>query len=554
MRREHRHDERVIQQLRDLVGADAALAEAGEGVGDIFARFVQATLPVFGQIGEHREQHEGAHECERVVGVQRFEPATGGGGVGDAAIPIHGARADALDLLEQPVAAVSADDIAQQFAEITDVGVLGDRPGRRCVRRCGGGIHAIGLHDFVGRSVRRLSDACKTGRCRGRCFHPYGIRDLVILSRSSGRSSGGGHAECRWIMGRRVVHRCRARWRIRLQSRFSFGCGRRGRFTPPPVKVVRVQARDLPLYRDFVGQTRGKQDVEVRARVQGYLQTINFRQGGDVKSGDLLFTIDRRPYQAALAQAKAAEAQLRSQYQQAQSDAERYAQLTKTGVISKQQAEQTASQAKAAGAALDAQLAVVNAKQVDLTYTEIRAPISGRIGLTPYSVGDLVGTATGTEKPLATISELDSVLVRFAISETDYLRYLQDHPDAAKNVDQPRTITDLRLTLADGSVYPHPGMITRADNVIDSASGTLTVEAQFPNPERTLRAGQYAKIRVGSRVLKNAIAVPARAVQEQQGIASVRVVGDDNHVESREVQIADRSSDFWALASGLKPR
>jgi membrane fusion protein (multidrug efflux system) len=331
------------------------------------------------------------------------------------------------------------------------------------------------------------------------------------------------------------------------------GAGAAAGLPPPPVKVVRVQARDLPLYRDFVGQTRGKQDVEVRARVQGYLQTINFRQGGDVKSGDLLFTIDRRPYQAALAQAKAAEAQLRSQYQQAQSDAERYAQLTKTGVISKQQAEQTASQAKAAGAALDAQLAVVNAKQVDLTYTEIRAPISGRIGLTPYSVGDLVGTATGTEKPLATISELDSVLVRFAISETDYLRYLQDHPDAAKNVDQPRTITDLRLTLADGSVYPHPGMITRADNVIDSASGTLTVEAQFPNPERTLRAGQYAKIRVGSRVLKNAIAVPARAVQEQQGIASVRVVGDDNHVESREVQIADRSSDFWALASGLKP-
>ncbi len=332
----------------------------------------------------------------------------------------------------------------------------------------------------------------------------------------------------------------------------SGGAGAAG-LPPPPVKVVRVQTRDLPLYREFVGQTRGRQDVEVRARVQGYLQTINFKQGGDVKAGDLLFTIDRRPYEAALAQAKAAEAQLRSQYQQAESDAERYAQLTKTGVISKQQAEQTASQAKASRAALDAQSAVVKAKQVDLTYTEIRAPIAGRIGLTPYSVGDLVGTTTGTEKPLATISQLDSVLVRFAISETDYLRYLQDHPDAAKDTDQPSTITDLQLTLADGSVYRHLGTITRADNSIDSNSGTLTVEAQFPNPERLLRAGQYAKVRVGSRVLKGAIVVPARAVQEQQGIASVRVVGDDNHVEARQVQIADRSSDFWAITGGLKP-
>jgi membrane fusion protein (multidrug efflux system) len=143
--------------------------------------------------------------------------------------------------------------------------------------------------------------------------------------------------------------------------------------------------------------------------------------------------------------------------------------------------------------------------------------------------------------------------VRFAISETDYLRYIQDHPDAAKNTDQPSTITDLRLTLADGSVYPHPGMITRADNSIDSTSGTLTVEAQFPNPERLLRAGQYAKVRVGSRVLKGAIVIPARAVQEQQGIASVRVVSDDNHVEARQVEIADRSSDFWAITGGLKP-
>jgi membrane fusion protein (multidrug efflux system) len=332
----------------------------------------------------------------------------------------------------------------------------------------------------------------------------------------------------------------------------SSGAGAAG-LPPPPVKVVRVQTRDLPLYREFVGQTRGRQDVEVRARVQGYLQSINFQQGGDVKAGDLLFTIDKRPYEAALAQAKAAQAQLRSQYQQAKNDAERYSQLTETGVISKQQAEQAASQAKASAAALDAQSAVVKAKEVDLTYTQIRAPISGRIGLTPYSVGDLVGTATGTEKPLATISQLDSVLVRFAISETDYLRYIQDHPDAAKDTDQPRTITDLQLTLADGSIYRHPGMITRADNSIDSTSGTLTVEAQFPNPERLLRAGQYAKVRVGSRILKGAIVVPARAVQEQQGIASVRVVGDDNHVEARQVQIADRSSDFWAITGGLTP-
>jgi membrane fusion protein (multidrug efflux system) len=339
------------------------------------------------------------------------------------------------------------------------------------------------------------------------------------------------------------------------------GCGRESAapaggasgLPPPPVKVVRVQSRDLPLYSEFVGQTRGTQDVEVRARVQGYLQSINFKQGTDVKAGDLLFTLDKRPYEAALAQAKAAEAQLRSQYQQAKSDAERYAKLSTSGVISKQQAEVSQTQAKSSAAALDAQAAVVKGKEVDLTFTDVRAPISGRIGLTPYSVGDLVGTASGNEKPLATISQLDSVLVRFSISETDYLRYLQEHPEAAKSNGENSTLTDLTLKLADGTVYPHPGKITRADNSIDTASGTLTVEAQFPNPERVLRTGLYGKVRIGSSVLKNAIVVPARAVQEQQGITSVRVVGEDNRVEARQVTIADRSSDFWAVTSGLKP-
>jgi membrane fusion protein (multidrug efflux system) len=340
---------------------------------------------------------------------------------------------------------------------------------------------------------------------------------------------------------------------------FFAGCSRQsnpaaGPVLPPaPVKVVKVEPRDLPLYREFVGQTRGRQDVDVRARVQGYLKTINFKQGSEIKAGDLLFTLDKRPYEAALAQAKAAEAQLRSQYQQAQNDATRYAQLMKTGVIAKQQAEQAQSQASASGAAVAAQHAVVKAKEVDLTFTDIRAPISGRISLTPYSVGDLVGTAGSTEKPLANISQLDWIRVRFAISETDYLRYLKDNPQAASTNGRGQATQALQLTLADGSVYPHPGSVVTADNAIDPATGTLTVEAEFPNPEGVLRTGQYAKVRVSSRVLHDAMAVPARAVQDQQGISSVFVVTEGDRVESRQVQIGDRTSDLWAITSGLEP-
>jgi membrane fusion protein (multidrug efflux system) len=334
------------------------------------------------------------------------------------------------------------------------------------------------------------------------------------------------------------------------------GCGRdggspAGALPPPPVKVMTVEPRDLPLYREFVGQTRGRQDVDVRARVQGYVQTINFRPGTSVKAGDLLFTLDKRPYEAALAQAKASEAQLRSQYQQARSDAQRYEELAKSGVISRQQAEQTASQAKASAAALDAQQAVVKGREVDLTFTEIRAPISGRIGLTPYSVGDLVGTASNAEKALATISALDSVRVRFAISETDYLGYIRDNPEAAVDNGASASRKILQLSLADGSVYPQPGYIVTADNAIDPATATLTVEAEFPNPDGVLRTGQFAKVRVSPRVLRDAIAIPARAVQEQQGIASVMVVGADNRVEARRVEIADRGPDFWAITAGL---
>jgi len=315
--------------------------------------------------------------------------------------------------------------------------------------------------------------------------------------------------------------------------------------------VITVEPRDVPIFREFVGQTRGKQDVDVRARVQGYLQSINFEQGSEVKAGDLLFTLDKRPYEAELAQARAAEAQLRSQYQQAASDAKRYTELKETGVIARQQAEQSVSQASAAAAALDAQRAVVKARQVDLTFTDVRAPISGRISLTPYSVGDLVGTGAGTEKPLATISDLTRVRVRFSISEADYLRYVNASLQGTQN---PQTVREqnLQLTLADGSIYPHLGAIVTADNAIDPATGTLTVEAEFANPEGILRTGQYAKVRVTPGVLKGAIVVPARAVQEQQGITSVAVVGPDNRVQMRTVQVGERSADNWAITSGLE--
>lgn len=317
---------------------------------------------------------------------------------------------------------------------------------------------------------------------------------------------------------------------------------------PPGVEVLTVVPRDVPIYEDFVGQLKGAQDTDVRAQVQGTVQSIDYREGTDVEVGARLFTLDPRPFEAALAQAQASATEASIRYENARRDADRYVTLAKKGVIPRKQADDAVAQAKAQQQSYNAAMAVVDSKKVDLEYTRVVAPIAGRAGIAQVEVGDLVGGAGS--KPMVTISKLGDVKVRFSVSENDYLRLFRARQAEADRGAKPAGIA-VRLVLADGGDYGKDGRITSIDSTVDARTGTLTVEALFPNPDGMLRSGQYAKVRAMTSAQSNAILVPQRAVTETQGTYTVAVVGADNTVAIRRVEMGARSGNDWIVSSGL---
>ena len=317
---------------------------------------------------------------------------------------------------------------------------------------------------------------------------------------------------------------------------------------PPGVEVLTVVPRDVPIYEDFVGQLKGAQDTDVRAQVQGTVQSIDYREGTDVEVGAPLFTLDPRPFEAALAQAQAAATEASIRYENARRDADRYVTLAKRGVIPRKQADDAVAQAKAQQQSYNAAMAVVDSRKVDLGYTRVTAPIAGRAGIAQVEVGDLVGGAGS--KPMVTISKLGDVKVRFAVSENDYLRRFRARQAEGGRGAKAAGIA-VRLVLADGGDYGMDGQITSVDSTVDARTGTLTVEALFPNPDGMLRSGQYAKVRAMTSAQSNAILVPQRAVTETQGTYTVAVVGADNTVALRRVEMGARSGNDWIVSSGL---
>lgn len=317
---------------------------------------------------------------------------------------------------------------------------------------------------------------------------------------------------------------------------------------PPGVEVLTVVPRDVPIYEDFVGQLKGAQDTDVRAQVQGTVQSIDYRQGTDVEVGAPLFTLDPRPFEAALAQAQATATEANIRYENARRDADRYVTLAQRGVIPRKQADDAVAQAEAQQQGYNAAMAVVESKKVDLGYTRVVAPIAGRAGIAQVEVGDLVGGAGS--KPMVTISKLGDVKVRFAVSENDYLRLFRARQAEAGSGRKPAGIS-VRLVLADGGDYGKDGQITSVDSTVDARTGTITVEALFPNPDGMLRSGQYAKVRALTSAQSNAILVPQRAVTETQGTYTVAVVGADNTVALRRVEMGARSGNDWIVSSGL---
>ena len=316
----------------------------------------------------------------------------------------------------------------------------------------------------------------------------------------------------------------------------------------PEVYVVPVVQKDVPTYLDLVGQTQGFQDVEIRARVEGFLDTVNFREGSFVRRGDLLYQIDPKPLQATLAQANAEMATAKARLAKADNDVARYTPLAAKQAVSQRELDDARAAQDAMRSQVEASQAAVDKAKLDLGYVRITSPINGLAGTTLVKAGSLVGRGESTL--LTTVSSIDPIIFRVAITEADYLRIIKRDPTRAG---QEAKVSGIELTLADGATHSSTGTVGPVERAVNSATGTLGVQLYFPNPNNVLRPGQYGRARLLLETKAGALLVPQRAVQELQNLYSVAVVGADNKIVFRNVKVGPRVDTLWVIEDGLKP-
>lgn len=319
---------------------------------------------------------------------------------------------------------------------------------------------------------------------------------------------------------------------------------------PPEVKVAAVLQRDTPLYVEAIGETRGNTEIEIRARVEGYIESVNYVEGSLVEKGQLLYTIDSRPFEAKLAATKATQAEAEAQLARAHQDVARYEPLVAKNAVSREEYETSVALEKAAAAVVASAKAVVEQAEIDLSYTKVLAPEAGLVGRTEVYAGTLVGRGQSTL--LTRISRINPIHVRFSFSEKGYLAFARRAGSGVAPASDPDA-QPFELILADGQVHTQRGRLVFLDRNVDPRTGTIMAEAAFDNPGDILRPGQYARVRAMTDKRPGAILVPQRAVVEVQGVFSVMALGEGDTVEQRLVTPADRIGGLWVISSGLKP-
>lgn len=368
----------------------------------------------------------------------------------------------------------------------------------------------------------------------------------------------------------------------------AIGCantsGAAGSPPPPDVEVAVVEQKDIPIEREWIGTLDGMVNAAIKAEVPGYLLKQDYAEGSFVRKGQLLFEIDPRPLQAAedqamgqlaqanaqLAQAKAGLVQSQAQLlsaeanqRKAQMDEDRYVPLAQQQAItqqdldnarqsnralqaqvaaSKAQVETAKAQIEAAQAGITAAAAAVQTAKVNLQFTKLTSPIDGVAGVATTQVGNLVGPSSNA---VTTVSTLDPIKANFTVSEQEYLNLTR--ADSALHRLQ------LKLILADGSVYPQGGRFSFADREVNPATGAIQLTGLFPNPGNKLRPGQYGKVRATIGVRSGALLVPQRSVNDTQGSYSVAVVDPNNTIRFAPVKVGDRIGSDWIVEEGLKP-
>jgi membrane fusion protein, multidrug efflux system len=324
---------------------------------------------------------------------------------------------------------------------------------------------------------------------------------------------------------------------------------------PPPLEipVVVTQAQDVPLYLEFVGQVYGLKDIAIRARVEGFLESIHFEEGSLVKEGQLLYTLESQPYEEVVANRMSQVAEAETMLAKASSDLGRIKPLAELKAVSQSDLDGAVARFEAAQASVEAAEANLRASQIQLGYTKVFSPINGIIGKTQAKEGDLVGRAPNSVI-LNVVSQIDTVLVEFFLTENQYLeaarRYLDENVDGGRPSEGQRV--PLELILSDGSLYPEKGKVDFINREVDPTTGAILLQASFPNPSGLLRPGQFAKVKVRAETVKDGILIPQRCVTELQGQFSVYVVGQDNTVKQRTITLGPAVGSTYLVKEGLK--
>ncbi len=331
---------------------------------------------------------------------------------------------------------------------------------------------------------------------------------------------------------------------------FSCGDGGQSKANLPEIPVYETKAEAIDIYQEFVGQIYGYKDIAMRARVEGFLEGIYFKEGSRLVKGAKLYTVESQPFEADVAAKMSRVAEAKTMLAKAQSDLNRIRPLAEQNAVSQSDLDGAVAQYEASVASVEAAEANLRAARIQLSYTQIYSPISGIIGRTKAKVGDFVGRDPNPVI-LNVVSRIDTALVQFFITEAQYLvvaRYLQTVEDSIKNE---RDKAQFKLILVDGSIYEHQGKLDFIDREVDPTTGAMLVQASFPNPDEILRPGQFAKIRARMAVLENGIMIPQRCIKELQGRFSVFIINEENKVEMRAVKVGPKISNFWVIKEGL---
>lgn len=349
---------------------------------------------------------------------------------------------------------------------------------------------------------------------------------------------------------------------IGLATSMVFGCDeekKQAQLAPQKIPVVKVLQKDIPIYDEMVGQVYGLKDIPIRARVDGVLEKIAFEEGTAVKEGQLLYVIDDATYLAEVASQESRVAEARTNMVNAKNELDRYKPLAEMNAVSKSDLDAAQASYDASKSSVRAAESNLEQARIRLGYCKIKAPIFGLIGKTEAREGEYVGREPNPVI-LNTVSRIDTVRVQFSISESKYLKFTRafkkgkTEEELQKEVEEGRTKPNMELILSDGSVYEYKGGVDFVNSQVNSNTGSILIQASFPNPSRLLRPGLYAKVRVELTIAEDAILIPQRCLQEIQGQYFVMHVDQEGVVSSRTITPGPKVGDMIIVLEGLSAK